>query len=267
MRANLPHGGGTMPAMGGQARELAMEAIDVPYPVPEISELARRRREPLMLARELELVSKGIARERPEVVMNVVRGYVHLVRAWLFGEGSTEEALAMFRSASEVIERHFPELSRLSGFFSRLPEDEKREILREYALRVAEAIRRNRDAFREAVRRELADDPEEPWILIYYDALMRHYQIVGRLPESRELRRWPAEAILYALAAYSSVLLGYLAGEVDARTFSWVYSDLVSSIGALPTPPPKDLGLAEAVLEAVARFAKRSSGSPDIPRY
>ncbi|MGC9117190.1 MAG: hypothetical protein ACP5ID_06330, partial [Conexivisphaera sp.] len=184
-----------------------------------------------------------------------------------FGEGSLDEALAAFEDASTVITQRFPEISKLSEYFNRLPEDEKHEVIRRYAFRIAEVMRRNRDAFREAVRRELADDPEEPWILIYYDALMRYYQIVGGLPESRELRRWPAEAILHALAAYSSVLLGYLAGEVDARTFSWVYSDLVSSIGALPTPPPRDPGLAEAVLEAVARFAERSSGSPDIPRY
>ncbi|MGC8848579.1 MAG: hypothetical protein ACP5QE_07040 [Conexivisphaera sp.] len=178
--------------MSVRALGLLMEAIDVPYPAREAA-------------------------------MDVARAYTHVVRAWLFGEGSLDGAL---RGAPEAM------------------------VTGRRAPRVAEAMRRKRSEFREAVRGELAGDPEEPWVLIYYDALMRYYQIVAAAG------RAPASAVILPLSVYPSVLLCYLAGEVDTRTFSWVYSDLVSSVDALPTLPPKDLGLAEAVLEAVARLTE-----------
>jgi hypothetical protein len=190
-------------SMVTRAHGLLMEAIGVPYQARELSE--------------------GAERETSEAVMDVARAYVRVARAWLFGEGSLDEAL---RSASEAM------------------------VTGRHAFRVAEVMRRNRGAFREAVRGELTGDPEEPWVLIYYDALMRYYQIVATSG------RAPASAVILPLSVYPSVLLCYLAGEVDTRTFSWVYSDLVTSIDALPTPPPRNLGLAEAVLEAVARLTE-----------
>ncbi|MGC8696201.1 MAG: hypothetical protein ACP5UD_07350 [Conexivisphaera sp.] len=237
---------------GERARGLLMEAIGVPYPVREIAEHAHRKRDPSALAWELEARSRGAAREMPETIMGVVRAYASIVRAWFFGEGSLDEALAAFEDASTVITQRFPEISKLSEYFNRLPEDEKHEVIMRYAFRIAEAMRRNRDAFREAIRRGRADDPKEPWILIYYDALMRLYQLAGE----GAFGRAPASVVIFQLSAYPSVLIGYLAGEADARTFSWIYSDLVSSIDALPTPPPRDLGLAEAVLEAVVRLVE-----------
>jgi hypothetical protein len=186
------NGGGGLNGVSTRAHGLLMEAIGVPHPAREAA-------------------------------MDVARAHVRVARAWLFGEGSLDEALRGAPGAM-VTGRRAP--------------------------RVAEAMRRKRSEFREAVRGELAGDPEEPWVLIYYDALMRYYQIVGASG------RAPASAVILPLSVYPSVLLCYLAGEVDARTFSWVYSDLVTSIDALPTPPPRNLGLAEAVLEAVARLVE-----------
>ncbi|MGC9077100.1 MAG: hypothetical protein ACP5HT_07705, partial [Conexivisphaera sp.] len=103
---------------GERARGLLMEAIGVPYPVREIAEHAHRKRDPSALAWELEARSRGAAREMPETIMGVVRAYASIVRAWFFGEGSLDEALAAFEDASTVITQRFPEISKLSEYFN-----------------------------------------------------------------------------------------------------------------------------------------------------
>ncbi|BBE42426.1 hypothetical protein [Conexivisphaera calida] len=160
-------------------------------------------------------------------------------RAWFFGhEGARPPHTPQGRDPSSTPAG--PPYSH-----QRRPPREVRALMS----RMADELASRRDEYYEGVRRDLDADPKEPWLLIYYDVMVEHYREVaaGRVPP------WTGFEWMCDLA-YPYVLLAYLSREADARTFSWAYSALVTSVEEFPLGPPADLTLARAIIEAVARF-------------